>query len=55
MMYHELTKTEREKFIKKYLSPMDDYTKKITHISVIEYKGVKEYLINHKYILKVYK
>ncbi len=55
MMYHELTKKEREKFIKKYLNPMDDYTKKITHISVIEYKGVKEYLINHKYILKVYK
>lgn len=54
-MYHELTKKERDKFIKKYLNPMDDYTKEIKHISVIEYKGVKEYLINHKYILKVYK
>lgn len=54
-MYHELRKSEIKKFIKKYLNPFDDYTKKINSIIVIEYKGVKEYLINHKYILKVYK
>lgn len=54
-MYHELTKKEIKKFIGKYLNKYDDYTKEIKHISVIEYKGVKEYLINHKYMLKVYK
>lgn len=53
-MYYELTNKEIKKFIKRYLNPFDDYTKNIKHISVIEYKGVKEYLINHKYILKVY-
>ncbi|MCX4365120.1 MAG: hypothetical protein OSJ70_05045 [Bacilli bacterium] len=54
-MYKELTKKEIKKFISKYLNPCDDYTKKINHISVIEYNSVKEYLINHKYILKIYK
>lgn len=37
------------------MNPLDDYTKEIKHISVIEYEGIKEYLINHKYILKIYK
>ncbi len=55
IMYKELTKKEIKKFISKYLNPCDDYTKKINHISVIEYNSVKEYLINHKYILKIYK
>lgn len=54
-MYHELSKKEIKQFIKKYMNPLDDYTKEIKHISVIEYEGIKEYLINHKYILKIYK
>lgn len=54
-MYYELTKKEVKKFIRKYLNVYDDYTKEIKNISVIEYDGVKEYLINHKYMLKVYK
>ncbi len=54
-MYHELTKKEIKKFIKKYMNPFDEYTKEINHISVIEYNGVKEYLINQKYLLKIYK
>lgn len=53
-MYHTLTKKEMKGFIKKYLNPFDEYTKEINHISMIEYNGVKEYLINNKYILKVY-
>lgn len=54
-MYHELTKREVKSFIKKYMNPFDDYTKEIKHISVIEYDGIKEYLINHKYMIKMYK
>ncbi len=54
-MYHELSKKEIKKFIKKYMNPFDEYTKEINHISVIEYNGVKEYLINQKYLLKIYK
>ncbi len=54
-MYHELNSREIKKFINRYLNPFDDYTKKIKHVSVIEYNGVLEYLINHKYIMKVYK
>lgn len=54
-MYHNLSNKEIKKFIKKYLNPFDDYTKNIKHISVIEYNGVKEYLINGKYVVKIYK
>lgn len=54
-MYHELSKKEIKAFIKKYMNPFDEYTKEIRYISVIEYNGVREYLINHKYILKVHK
>lgn len=52
-MYHELTKKEIRGFIKEFMNPFDDYTKKITHISRIEYKGITEYLINHQYLLRV--
>ncbi len=54
-MYHELTKREIKAFIKKYMNPLDEYTKKIYHISSIEYNRIMEYLINYKYILKIYK
>lgn len=54
-MYYELNKEEIKKFIRKYFNAYDDSTKFINHISRIEYKGVKEYLINHKYTLRVYK
>lgn len=54
-MYYELNKKEIKKFIKKYFNQYDDYTKNINHISRIEYKHVEEFLINHRYILKVYK
>lgn len=53
-MYHNLSKKEIKAFVKKYLNPFDDYTKDIEYISVIEYNGVREYLINKKYTLKVY-
>lgn len=53
-MYHNLTKKEIKAFIRKYLNPYDDYTKDITSISKISYNNVTEYLINQKYILKVY-
>lgn len=53
-MYHRLTKKEIKAFINKYLNPYDDYTKEIKEISRIEYNGVTEYLINNKYIMKVY-
>lgn len=54
-MYYELSKKEIKAFIKKYMNPFDEYTKEIKQISVIEYEDIKEYLINHKYILRIYK
>lgn len=54
-MYYELTKKEIKKFIKKYFNINDPGINKINHISKIEYNGVKEYRINHKYTLRVYK
>ncbi len=54
-MYHELSKKEIKKFIKKYLNKDDQDINKINHISVIEFNGVKEYRMNHKYTLRVYK
>lgn len=53
-MYHELSKKEINKFIKRYLNPYDDYTKEIVSISCINYNNVYEYLINKKYLLRVY-
>lgn len=53
-MFHNLTKKEIKAFIRRYLNECDDYTKDIHHISKISYNNVTEYLINHKYILKVY-
>lgn len=55
VMYRELSFKEIEKFIKKYLNINDPYIDRIFHISVIEYNGIKEYRINYKYTLKVYK
>ena len=54
-MYRELSKKEIKKFIKRYLNSDDEYTKNINHISVIEFNGVKEYRIDHKWTLKIYK
>ncbi len=53
-MYHRLTKKEIRAFIRKYLNPFDDYTQNITEISSIKYNDVTEYLINNRYIIKVY-
>jgi len=53
-MYHELTKKEIQKFINKYTYKNADYVKGIYHISSIEYNGIIEYMINYKYILRVY-
>jgi len=52
-MYHELSKKEIKKFIKRYLNPYDDYIKGIKTISCINYNNVYEYLINKKYILNI--
>lgn len=54
-MYYELTKREIQKFIKRYLNINDPGIDKINHISKIEYNGTKEYRINYKYTLRIYK
>ena len=54
-MYYELTEKEINKFINKYFNKYDEDIKKINHISRIKYRNVEEYLINHKYILRIYK
>ncbi len=54
-MYHELTKKEISKFIRRYFNINDSYTKSIKNVSVIEYNGIKEYLINSQYMLRIYK
>lgn len=54
-MYYELTEKEISKFINKYFNKYDEEIKKINHISRIKFKNVEEYLINHKYLLRIYK
>ena len=53
-MYHDLSQSEIDKFIKRYLYPFDVFRSKIYSISCISYKGVNEYMINREYILRVY-
>lgn len=53
-MYHELNYKEIDKFIKKYLYPYDYFKSNIISISCITYKDISEYLINKKFILRVY-
>jgi len=54
-MYHELTKKERNRFIKKYFNQYDEDIWKIKTISCISYNNVYEYLIDKKYILRIFK
>ena len=54
-MYHILTEKEIKKFIERYLNPNDEYIRDIKKISSIKYKGITEYLINDKYIIRMYK
>lgn len=54
-MYHELTKKERNRFIKKYFNQYDEDIWKIETISCISYNNVYEYLIDKKYILRIFK
>ena len=52
-MYYELNIRQRMLFIKKYLDEYATYVKGIYKISCVTYKGIKEYLINDKYLLKI--
>ena len=53
-MYHELSQSEIDRFIKRYFYPYEEFRQRIQSISCISYKGVYECLINRKYILRIY-
>ena len=54
-MYHELNIREKKAFIKRDLDSGAYYVKDIKTISRISYGGVTEYMINHKYLIRMYK
>ena len=54
-MYHELNTRERKLFINKHLDIHAEYIKDIKKISRISYGGVDEYMINNKYLIRIYK
>ena len=54
-MYYELNTRERKLFIKKHLDIHAEYIKDIKKISRISYGVVDEYMINNKYLIRMYK
>ena len=50
-----LNQIELQEFIKKYFNIYDEYTRLINKVSCISYKGVTEYLINDKFMIRMYK
>jgi len=51
-MYYELTEEEIKDFAAKYLPEWED---DIIHVSRISYNGVVEYMVNHHYLIVIYK
>ena len=49
-MYRKLNAKEIAKFQKKYFTILGE---RINSVSVIKYKGVAEYLVNDKYMVRV--
>ena len=54
-MYYELNKRKINLFLRKHLDIHAKYIKDIKKISKISYGGVDEYMINHKYLIRMNK
>jgi len=53
-MYHELSKKEIDRFIRKHFNQYDEDVWKIKTISCISYNDVYEYLIDKKHTLRIF-